>query len=124
MSVAAVLFSTGFEYETFAAPLSSKPTLDVRSQNDQRPSTVFNLNSQLETAAACCYSGVLPPADPCFKRAEQSDEDKDRREQPYLWNETTTGKEENDCQPTAGSSAFAIDVLFHSRKWRRWIARK
>jgi hypothetical protein len=64
------------------------------------------------------------PTDPCFKRAEQSDEDKDRREQAYLWNETTTGKEENDRHPTAGNSTFAIDVLFHSRKWRRWIARK
>ena len=63
------------------------------------------------------------PTDPCFKGAEQSDEDKDRCEQPCLRNETTTGKEENDCTPATGNAAVAVDVLFHLERSRYWIAR-
>src|SRR5262249_56752610 len=58
------------------------------------------------------------PTDPCFKGAEQSDEDKDRCEQPCLRNETTTGKKENNRKPAAGNAAFAVDIWLHSA--RRW----
>jgi hypothetical protein len=54
------------------------------------------------------------PTDPCLKGTEQSDEDKDRCEEPCLRNKTTTGKEENDRKPTAGNAAFTVDIRLHS----------
>src|SRR5438105_3219607 len=53
------------------------------------------------------------PADPCFKGAKQSDENKDRCENWRLRNETTTGKQKDNRGPTAGDTAFAVNVRFH-----------
>ena len=68
----------------------------------------LRLHRRLDAAGA---NGA--PTDPCLKGAEQSDQDKDRCEQPCLRNETTTGQEENDRRPSAGNAAFAVDVRLH-----------
>ena len=77
----------------------------IKSQGGSRS---LLLQRRLDAAGANCA-----PTDPCLKGAEQSDQNKDRCEQPCLRNEATTGEEEHDRSPATGSAAFAVDVLLH-----------
>jgi len=58
------------------------------------------------------------PTDPSLKGTEQPYQNKNRREHRCFRGETGTGKKENDSDPTAGDTAFVVDVRFHPRKVR------
>jgi len=58
------------------------------------------------------------PTNPSLKGAEQPYQNKNRREHRYFRDQTGTGKKENNSDPTAGDTAFVIDVRFHPRKVR------